>query len=106
MKIIKKLNILSLLNNKRYIWLKNLWNLRNNLNYNSFDQFNNNKPIYKSLLCIINFTNIAKLNNYIKNYKNFFLIKKMPYIQNFNDFLTFYKFNFKKENILFLNIKK
>jgi hypothetical protein len=97
----KIINLIKFYNFSRFKWFKLLFNLKKKLNYNTFDKFNKNKPIYKSIFCFINFININKLNNYIINYTKFFLIKKIPLINIFNDYLMFYNFNLKNENIWF-----
>jgi hypothetical protein len=97
----KNINLINFYNINKFVWFKHLYNLKKKLNFNTFDQFNKNKPIYKSILCIINFININKLNNYMTNYAKFFLIKKIPLITVFNDYLTFYNFYLKRENIKF-----
>jgi hypothetical protein len=96
----KSLNFLNIIYEKKYIWLKNIFNFQKFLNYSSLDQFNKNKPIYKSNLPIVSFFNINTFNNYIKNFRKIFYIKKNFLTKLSNDFLVFYEFNFKKENMI------
>ena len=100
-KSLRNLNLIKIFYNQKFIWFKKFLNLKKFLNHNSFDQFNKNKPIYKSILFTITFININNLEKFINNYKKFFIIKKMPLINLFNDYLMFYRFNFKKEGFLF-----
>jgi hypothetical protein len=67
----------------------------------SYDQFQQNKPIYKTLVLLNKFVNLNNLNNYMKKYMKFFLIKKFPLINIFNDLLMGSELDIKNNNILF-----
>jgi hypothetical protein len=68
---------------------------------NGYDQFFQNKPIYKTAVLITKFSNINKLNNYMKNYMKFFFIQKFPFLNILNDFLMCSELDIKNKNILF-----
>jgi hypothetical protein len=101
LKKVKSLNSFNLTYMQKFVWFKKFFNVKNFLNHTNFDQFDKNKPIYKSNLFIVTFMDINKLNNYIKNYMKMLYIKKNYLMKLSNDFLVFYEFNVIKKNLKF-----
>jgi hypothetical protein len=103
---LKNLNIINFFYDKKKIWYLKFFNYKKYMDNVSYDQFWQNKPIYKTLVLLNKFVNLNNLNNYMKKYMKFFLIKKFPLINIFNDLLMGSELDIKNNKISFKIICK